>query len=198
MCDPISLVGFAITAASSITGYMSQSAAADAQTKRYQQNAMNASRAFVDTQTALNEREEQQQAADGQQRMENDLATRSAQSTALAAGAAGGVQGLSLEGLLGDFGARNARADAAINTQEGWNIAQLQSEKVGAADQMVGRIDSMAPGVQPSFLDAGLGIISGGIKATTGAMRSSSQQGGTSGSSLFGIPLPGNLNGTGY
>lgn len=166
MCPPvIALLGFAVSAASSIAGFAGQQQQYQAQMAQYEQNKKNAEQAFADNQSALNQREEQIQAADGQKRQEDSLATTAAQATATAAGASGGVEGISMEGILGDFGARNARADAAINTQEGWNIAQTQSEKVGAADQQVSRINSVQYPQQPSFADAAVRIASGGLSA---------------------------------
>lgn len=171
MCDPISLIGFGLSAASAVTGYEAQSAQADAQNEMYAQNRANAMQAFADTQVALNQREMQTQAATGQQLEDNALKTQAAQATATAAGAAGGVQGLSLEGILGDYGAKNARAAGDIQTNEAWDMNQLQSEKVGAADQEVSRINSVQQAIKPSFLDAGLRIASGGLTAETNFAR---------------------------
>src|SRR5271166_2427672 len=158
MCDPISIAGFALSSASAVMGYQAQKTQANAQTNMYAQNVVAARQAFVDTNAALNVQEEQQQAAASQKRQENDLATRAAQATALAGAAAGGVQGISVEEILGDFSAKDARANSAINEQEGWGIQQAQLEKKGATAQMVSRMNSMTPGVQPTFADAALRI----------------------------------------
>ena len=195
MCDPVSLLGFGLSAASTVTGFMAQSSQASAQTKMYDQNKLNAERAFADTNRALSVQEEQQQAADSQKRQENDLATRSAQATALAAGAAGGVQGISLEEVLGDFGARDARANSAINEQDAWDVAQAQAEKTGAGDQEVSRINSVNPGIKPSFLDAGLRIGVAGIQSVTQSQRN--QLYGVGGFGMPGFGMPGSINGNG-
>lgn len=105
----------------------------------------------------------------------------------MAGAAAGGVQGVSVNELVGAFSMKDALAKGAIDTNEKWQIAQGQAEKTAAGDQQVGRINSMSPGTPPSPIAAGLGIISSGINAATGLARVQSQNGGVMPNNLFGL-----------
>lgn len=186
MCDPISLLSFGLSAAGSVVGFMGQSNQADAQTQEYNQNKAAAERAFADTTGAINTQQEQQQDAAALQIQQNDLKTRAAEATARAGAAAGGIQGISVEEVMGDYAGQESRANAAINQQTKWDVAQGQNEKVAAGDQMASRANSMTPGVQPSPLGAILGIGQAAVSGVTGSMRLSAQNGGTMPSFNFG------------
>lgn len=180
MCDPVSLAvaGFASSAISGGVGFLGQQSQQKAQAQEYAQNTVNAQGAYADASQAISTNEMQVQDAASQQNQENDMATRAAQATAMAGAAAGGVQGISVNELVGSYAAKDALAKTATTTQEGWQIAQGQAEKVAQGDQQVGRENSMSPGVPPSPIAAGLGIISSGINSQTGLARTQTQQGG--------------------
>jgi hypothetical protein len=178
MCDPVSLLGFGLSAASGVAGFMGQQAQYEAQQKMYQQNQMNAERAYADTTRAISVQQEQEQASAAVKEQNNDLQTRAAQAQALAGAAAGGVQGLSVGEVLGDYGMQDARANSAIQQQTSWDMQQGQSEKVAAGDQQVGRINSVSPGTPPNLLAAGLQIGQSAISGMTNSMKLTQINGG--------------------
>lgn len=177
----------ATSAISGGVGFLGQQQQQKAQEQEYKQNTLNAQQAFADSSQAISTNQMQVQDAASQQNQQTDLATRAAQATAMAGAAAGGVQGVSVNELVGSYNAKDALAKTAINTQANWQVAQGQAEKTAAGDQQVGRENSMSPGVPPSPISAGLGIISSGINGLTGLARVQSQNGGVMPNNLFGL-----------
>jgi hypothetical protein len=172
------VAGFAASAAGQGASFLGQQSQAKAQEQEFKQNQLNAQQAYADSSQAISTNQMQVQDQASQQRQQDDMATRAAQATAMAGAAAGGVQGISVNELVGSFSAKDALAKTAIDTNEQWQIAQGQAEKVAQGDSQVNHINSRSPGVQPSPISAGLGIISGGINAAQGLARVQTQQGG--------------------
>jgi len=167
MCDPVSLAGFAISAASSVVGFMGQQQQAAQQDALYKQNRANALRAFEDKQVATNWRMIQEQESAATEKQDVALQSRAAQASARVAAGEAGVSGLSVDALLGDIVGRTSRYNDRIDQQTDWTVAQLQQEKKGQAAQAVDRINSVPRGTKPSFIDAGLRIGAAGLNAYT-------------------------------
>lgn len=165
MCDPLTLTigSMAIGAASQVTGFMGQQQQASEQNAYYQQNRLNALQANADTQTSLNMRESQEQQAAADQKFETGLQVQAARATNITAAGENGVSGLSLEGLLNDISNKGARANANVDQNTDWTMAQLEAQKTSSSYQTVDRINSVKQATAPSLLDAGLKIAATGV-----------------------------------
>lgn len=167
MCDPIALLGLAVSAGSSVMSYQAQEQQYQLQHQMYEQNAKNAAASFMDNQKALGNREVQEQEANTETKLTTGLQAQEAEATALTQANAMGVGGISVDLMAQDFEARSDRYNASQDTQLGWTLDQLQQEKIGAGDQYVDRVNSVSPGTAPSFADAGLRIASAGLGSYT-------------------------------
>lgn len=198
MCDPVTLAvaGFATSAIGGGVGFLGQQSQQKAQEAEYKQNTLNAQQAYADSSKAISTQQIQLQDAASQQRQQADLAARAGEATATAGAAAGGVQGVSVNELVGAYGMKDAMTKSAIDTQLNWSTAEGQQQKIAAGDQQVGRENSMTPGVPPSPIGALLGIASSGINAATGLQRQQATTGG--GAPAFGYnPLAMSIPGYG-
>ncbi len=159
MCEPISiaLASAALGAAGQMVQYQNQQA-------MYEQNRQNAMAAFRDNQQALNTREMQEQTAASEKRFDMDMQAKAAMATADVSAGEAGVSGISVDQLIGDLGARGARAKDRIDEDQSWTTAQLQSEKTAGAHQMVDRINSVPA---PNFADAALRIAGVGLNSAS-------------------------------
>lgn len=167
MCDPITLVGFALSAAASVVEFQGQSNAAAQQNRMYEQNRLNALRAFEDTQNARNMRIAQEQEAAATEKFDTSLEARSARATSEVAAGESGVSGLSIEGLARDFAGKEQRVKDRIDVQTDWTTAQLQAEKRGDSFQALDRINSVKRAEKPNFAAAGLKIAAAGLNSYT-------------------------------
>lgn len=183
----LAVAGFATSAASGGASFLGQQGQQKAQAQEYKQNTLNAQSAYSDQSQAVSTNEVQQQDAASEQNQQTDLATRAAQATAMAGAAAGGVQGISVNELVGSYNAKDALAKTATATQEQWGINNSQAQKTALGDQQVGRENSMTPGTPPSPLAAGLGIVTDGVNALTGLQRVQTQNGGVLPTNPYGL-----------
>lgn len=173
MCEPMMMLSLGMSVLGqgvSLMGQMQQSAAQDAY---YEQNRQNALQAFSDKQNALNLRESQEQTSAAAQTFDNSLKARAASATASTAAGESGVGGLSIEGLMQDFGSRAARANDRIAQQGEWTQGQLEAEKTASGDQAVSQINSVQPGNFGilNFADAAVRIGGAGVNAYTNSIR---------------------------
>lgn len=165
MCvDPVSILGFALSAASTMAQFGAQQQAADAQTARYNQNYQNALAAGRDDHNQLTLRAMQEQEATAQK--DHSIIVEGAEKAAeVSVSAAGGnVSGLSVDALLGDVARKTAMNRATVQRNAEMTAAQLQMEQRGVVAKEQARINSMAPGVDPNPLEPALKIAGSGIK----------------------------------
>jgi hypothetical protein len=172
MCELTTMLSFAVSAASSVVGYMGQMAQYKQQEAMYEQNRKNAIAAFEDTQRAMTTRQIQEQEAAAATRFDNNLEANAAKATARVAAGESGVSGLSIEGLLAEFSGRSARANDRADQQMDWTMAQLQDEKRSQGFTAVDRINSVPRGQKPFFGDALLRIAGAGVDAYAGYRQS--------------------------
>lgn len=170
MCEPVSLAiaSFAVSAASTVSGYMAQSQAADQQNALYEANRKNAIAAHEDTNRALTNRQSQEMDAAAAEKFDVALDAKKARATNVVAAGEAGVSGLSVEALLREFSGREARYVDRVDENLDMSMAQLQDEKRASGFRTVDRINSVQRAVKPSFLDAGLKIAGAGLDAYTG------------------------------
>lgn len=168
MCfDPISAVGFALSAGKAIVGFAAQQAASDAQTERYNQNVVNSLAAARDEQHQINVRQEQEQEASAQRaRVQSVEAVKKAAEVSVSASGSG-VSGLSVDALLADVRRTADENLATIETNNKNTALQLQAQKDATVNKAMSRINSMAPGTDPNPLGLALDIGGAGLNAYT-------------------------------
>lgn len=168
MCDPLSLVTFAVGAASSLVEFQAQSQAADDQNKLYEQNRLNALAAFEDKQNSMNQRIMQERESAAMEKFDTTLESRAARATNDVAAGESGVSGVSVDALARDFMSREQRFNSRIDKQTEWTTSALQAEKKGQSYEALDRINSVQRARKPSFIGAGLKIASSAISSYSG------------------------------
>ena len=163
MCDPISLLGFAVSAASSVMQYQAASAEAAQQNRIYQENAMRANKAAQDEAFAVNQRMLQEQEAAAGQKAEIYREARAARATAAVGAGEANVSGLSVEALLREFNGRAAAQTDRVDQQTEWTLQQLQDQKRQIQATNADRIASVQRAAKPSFFSTGLKIAGTGL-----------------------------------
>lgn len=163
MCNPLALVGFAISAAQSVMEYQAASAEAENQNRIYRENAARANKAAQEEAFAVNQRMLQEQEAAAAQKADVYREARAARATAEVGAGESGVSGLSVEGLLREFDGRAASQTDRIDQQTEWTLQQLQEQKRQIRAQAEDRINSVQRAARPSFFSTGLKIAGTGL-----------------------------------
>jgi hypothetical protein len=162
MCDPASLT-LAVTAASAAASvgsgvfsiiqqdqYNDDLAAANQ--KQIDENAEAARKVYEQNAAAIDKATVQAQESAGREIQENQIAALKARATALTAAGEAGVSGLSVDALLADFEAQEARFEGAVKA----NLEGLQGQNEAAKDAALataeGRIQSI-PEFVPSPIE---------------------------------------------
>jgi hypothetical protein len=153
----LALVGTGLAAAQGFTQYQSQKQAANAQVALANAVAANAAGSYR-TQTAyLDDRLLQTRDAAVQQDTANAIQGEQAKARARTAAAESGAAGVSLDNILGDLTAQQARNSQAIAYNYDVARQDTQTSKVNAYYQMQDRIDSIPLPAYPSLLTPILG-----------------------------------------
>ena len=131
-----------LSAAGKVLGAIGQ---ANAQNQRYAQNAASAQDAYFLKTTMANRRIAQEQVQAGQQKRDADLKSMKAQSTATAAAAGSGVQGVDVGRLLVDFERSEGMLASRIDQKlEGMEV-QNEFQKLQFQSEAIQRINSVQP-----------------------------------------------------
>lgn len=172
MCIPgattavmIAATQFVVGAASAVAGYIGKKQEYKAQAKQYKQNAKNAKTATINRFGQINAKILQENEAAQQDQFEQNVKGAQARGTALAAGAEGGVEGLSVDALLADYYTQQGRYTANLNRNLDIQTAYLQQEKVSAQAQGQNQINSVPRPTAPSFLGTAIRIAGEGLDA---------------------------------
>lgn len=163
---------FAIGAASSVIGFAAQkqqvSRANTTGLINQSVNTKTAYQSFENQDRDISRRQLQEQDAATTQKFDNDVMARKAVATnVVAAGESGIGTGLSTQGVLRDIYRQSERANDRITQNTDWTLQELQAQKRTAGYQTRDRINgfNFQPYAQPSFADAGLKIVAGGVDA---------------------------------
>lgn len=167
MCDPLSMIGFGIAAASQVVNQQAQVAAAEQQNQLYRDNAARANQNARDQMFQTQQRMLQEQEAAAAEKIDNSREARAAKATASAAAGEAGVTGLSVDALLREFDGRAAEANDRIDQNTEWSMTQLNNEMKGVRANAEDRINSVQRAAKPSFWDAGLRIAGAGLDGFT-------------------------------
>jgi hypothetical protein len=167
MCAPAALLGLqlAVSAASGVIGFMGQQQAYGEQVTEYNQNAENARTAAINAWEADQTRANQEGAAATQKKFEANVQTAEAAATAETAAGEGGVSGISVGNLLGDFYAKKGRYNDSVDTNLGFTRNYLTAETKSQQAQYQGQINSVPIPTPPSFAASLVNIFGSGLDA---------------------------------
>jgi hypothetical protein len=149
LCDPISLIGLAVSGMSSIAGYEQQKQQADQQNRLYKQNQINATVAFQQKQIDSNTREMQEMNSAAEQNMDTTLKAQKALATNMVAAGESGAYGASSEALMNDINGTADRSVSNVNTNLDWTLDQIENQKKGQSYEALDRINSVKRAVEP-------------------------------------------------
>lgn len=168
MCEPISIITAAVSAASSVVGFMGQQEAAAEQNRAHAENRRNALMAFENNNLQSNLRIAQEQEAASQERFKTSQEARAARARTQVAAGEMGVSGNTVDILLQDIVDAEDRSIGNTNKNLDWSVAQLEAGKKGQSYQALDRINSMQRGKKPSFAALGLSIANAGLNSYSG------------------------------
>lgn len=170
MCDPFSLaiMSFGFSALGQVAAFEQQSAAADEQTRRYEENRRNALEASAHEQKVFNQRAMQEADKTTEEQRAGLLKAEEVRGATEASAAGAGVTGLSLENLMADVYRKEGTNQMIRETNYRSTVEQLQEQKRGSIITAKSRINSMSPGQPPSAL----GLVAGIGSSAVGAYRS--------------------------
>ena len=158
MCDPLTLAAAAIGIASQGLSFMGASADADAQNDRAAANANAARSSSVDEFDGLLARRNETNEAAAEEGLETELTSLERMAMARTSAGENGVQGISVDALLGDI-SRAAGDDLSVQDRNlGFSQAQLGREAEGIRAAAGNRISSVSTVSGPSPFALGLGI----------------------------------------
>lgn len=164
----MAVTSFAISAASTVSGFIGAQQAAADQNEMYRDNARNANEDAKNKYVSMQQRMMQEQAAAAQQKQEAGRDARAARATALVAAGESGVAGNSIGALMQEFYGREAAYNDSVDANTEMTLKQMNAEMKGIKYQTQDRINSVARARPPSFFDAGLRIAGAGFDAYKG------------------------------
>jgi hypothetical protein len=162
---------FALSAAGTVAGFVGQSQQAEAQQEYYKNNRDAANKAAVNTYAANQNRALQERKAASQETQQLQTDAVRARSTAEVAAGEAGVSGLSVDALIGDYYGQQGRYERTLDNNYQMQADYLRGEMDATQAQAEGRINSVQQGQKPSFADAAIRILGGGLDAYGGYQR---------------------------
>jgi len=162
---------FALSAASAVVGYQAQQQQYEAQQQYYKNNREAANKAAVNTYASNQNRALQERAAASQELQKTNTDALRARSTAEVAAGEAGVTGLSVDALIADYYGQEGRYERTLDNNYQMNADYLRGEMDATQAQAEGRINSVEQGQKPSFADAAIRILGGGLEAYGGYQR---------------------------
>jgi hypothetical protein len=169
MCDPatIAVTQFAVSATSAGLGYAARRQQYEAQSDAYKENAQSAREAAINSYSALNDRQIEENKAAFQKKEEAIRETRIGSATAQTAAGEAGVAGLSIERVIGDYFARLGRNQTNVESNRRGAVTQIQRQKQSTYYEAQGRINAMPNPQAPTILEPVLQIFGSGLDAKT-------------------------------
>lgn len=163
MCDPLSMLGFAVGAAQQAFSYAGNVQAANEQNRMYAENAKRANQNARDQMFQTQQRMLQEQEAAANEKIDVEREAREAKATAFTAAGESGVSGLSVDALMAEFDGRAVEHSDRVDQNTEWTLTQLNNEMKGIRFNAEDRINSVQRAAKPSFFDAGLRIAGVGL-----------------------------------
>lgn len=130
----------------------------------------------------LQDRQQQEADAAAQKVQEGNLQGAKARSTALVAAGEAGVSGLSVNNLINDFMAQEARYRNSVTTNLGYANQQVEAQKQGVYAEAQGRVNSVTPYMkepvaQPNYVGAALRVGGSATSAYSSYLQYKAKQG---------------------
>jgi hypothetical protein len=188
----VSIIGVVIAAASAAWSLYQQNQQTQAQNKYQKTMAEQRDQQIEDNYAlsvasannqyrALQDRQQQETDAAAQKIQEGNIQGAKARSTALAAAGEAGVSGLSVNSLLSDFMAQEARYRSSVKTNLGYANSQLEDQKQGVYAEATGRAQSIQPYIKepvatPDYVGAALRVGGSATSAYAGYLNYKTQQ----------------------
>lgn len=158
---------FAVSALSSVVGFVGQMQQYNAQKAMYKQNVENANEYARTTYAYTQNRALQEKAAASLEKSEANINAAEARATAAVAAGDGGVMGNSITSLLGSYYSKQGRYNDALDNNFQMSRDSLWASMDQTRNQAQSQINSMPTPQRPSFLDAGIRIAAGGLNAAS-------------------------------
>ncbi len=169
------MASMAMTIATTAMTYMQQSAQAEAQqaanntqAEMNRRQVESANAAMFNDAAQIQLRQRQEQEADSQKLQQAQTEAVQARAKERVAAGEAGVSGISLDAIMGDMVKREADYKTSVQTNSRATQDQLNLEMKGleaTANSRINSITPIKPVTQPSFLDAGMRIVGGGMDA---------------------------------
>nr|WP_145994469.1 hypothetical protein [Mesorhizobium loti] len=166
---------FALSAASTVAGFMGQQQQYEAQQQYYKNNREAANKAAVNTYASNQNRALQERAAASQQLQQLNTDAMRGRATAEVAAGEAGVTGLSVDALVADYYGQQGRYERTLSNNYQMNADYLRGEMDATQAQAEGRINSVQQGQKPNFADSAIRILGGGLEAWGGLQRAKLQ-----------------------
>lgn len=171
MCDPVTIATVALSGLSAAASFMEQSAAADQEEARqaelYQRTADEADNAYRFETEGLVRRQRENEVARANDEQVANIESMRAKATAKVAAAEGGVAGVSIDALIGDFDRSLAVYRNGIEQSADFEDRQILAEVEGADARRKSRINNASPqGVtRPSVISGAIDFAGAGLAA---------------------------------
>lgn len=188
----VAIIGVVIAAASAGWGLYQQSQQTKAQNKYQDAMADQRDQQIEDNYALsvssanaqyrqLQERQQQETDAAAQKIQEGNIQGAKAVSTARVAAGEAGVSGLSVNNLLNDFMAQEARYRNSVSTNLGYANSQLEAQKQGIHAEATGRAQSIQPYIKepvakPDYVGAALRVGGAATSAYSGYLQYKAKQ----------------------
>lgn len=142
----------ALAIAQGVTSYVGEKAAAKAQEAQNAELRQNALEARNNDLAAIEARRKEEQAAASQKLQDSQRQALQERSTAIAASAASGQSGLSVNALMADFLRQSLENEQTIQTNLSNVNSQLDRERLSAINTAKSRVNQAPSVTNPSFL----------------------------------------------
>jgi hypothetical protein len=160
MCIGVPIIGAVLSIAQAAVGFAAASQQANEQNAYFEQNRLNAIAAMRDRYTAVNNKLLEERTAASQDLLEKRVEATKKKATATVAAGEAGVTGLSVDALLSDYDAAQARREASVITNYNIRRGQAEDELDVTYHNTISRINSVRQASKPSplgFILQGLG-----------------------------------------
>jgi hypothetical protein len=162
MCEPVSMTTLLATSLAMSTA--TQVAGQIGQAQQYNANAASALQSMQLANKQTNLGIQQSEAANSQKAQDQQVEMLKAAATARASAGESGVEGNSVDALIGDYHASEGRYLNDLSTQNQWNRQQASVQKQGNVATAQRQINSVA---KPDYLGAALRIGGDGLNSYT-------------------------------
>lgn len=161
MCEPTTILAIA-SVASAVGGVYAQQQQADAQAATNQRQYENTMQAYKENvnQTNLMQQQERENALQAVEA--NGIKARAAESTAMVAAGENGINGLSVDALIGDINNKQGRYDSSVQTNFDRAESAIQAQRNNVYANAASQINSLQTPAAPDYLGAGLKIATAG------------------------------------